>query len=101
MKTTKNNPIAAKSTLRATHRRCAVSTGWASRDAYHAGYRTQRQGSFFRPNPHPESVELAAAWDQGYKHAEYNERHGLQHLHLPNVAGEARASKNSQHEKAR
>ena len=84
MKTTKNNPIAAKSTLRATHRRCAVSTGSASRDAYHAGYRTQRQGSFFRPNPHPESVELAAAWDQGYKHAEYNERHGLQHLHLPN-----------------
>ena len=34
--------------------------------------------------PHPECRELAAAWDQGYKHAEYNERHGLQHLHLPN-----------------
>ena len=61
-----------------------VPAGSASRDAYQAGYRTQRYGSFFRPNPHPESRELAVAWDQGYKHAEYNERHGLQHLHLPN-----------------
>ena len=81
-----------KSTLRATPRRCAVSTGSASRDAYQAGYRTQRQGSFFRPNPHLESVELAVAWDQGYKHAEYNERHGLQHLHLPNAANHARST---------
>ena len=73
----------------------AMTTNSASRDAYHAGYRTQRQGSFFRPNPHPESVELADAWDQGYKHAEYNERHGLQHLHLPNVTDEQRRGKDT------
>ena len=72
-----------------------VPAGSASRDAYHAGYRTQRQGSFFRPNPHPESRELATAWDQGYKHAEYNERHGLQHLHLPNTRDDRRRAPDS------
>lgn len=61
-----------------------------SRAIYQAGYITQRRGSFRTPNPYPLASWQAKAWDQGYDHAAYAERHGLQHLHLPNVAGQPR-----------
>lgn len=66
-----------------------------SRAIYQAGYITQRRGSFRTPNPYPLASWQAKAWDQGYDHAAYAERHGLQHLHLPNVADEQRRGKDS------
>ena len=57
-----------------------------ARAVYQAGYLTQRRGSFRTPNPYPLASWQAKAWDQGYDHAAYAERHGLQHLHLPNAA---------------
>jgi|GEM_PF-4889647 len=59
------------------------ASGDIYRDAYQAGYMTQRRGSFRTPNPYPSDAAKAAAWDQGYIHAAYIERHGLTHLHLP------------------
>lgn len=76
---------------------CAVGAGSAEyyRAEYHAGYLTQRRGSFRTTNPHPGDAAKARAWDQGYMHAQYHERHRLPHLHLPKVQSEPRSQQNN------
>lgn len=51
----------------------------AGREVYQAGYLTQRRGSFRTPCPHPDGSWQQRAWNQGFDHAAYTERHGLTH----------------------
>ena len=76
-----NNPMPSSAAAAAAG---SAPTMEESRAVYQAGYTTQRRGSFRTACPYPLGSWQAKAWDQGYMHAAYAERHGLTHLHLPN-----------------